>query len=92
MFLRIEGSDTHFDASSIVTFNPESALMALPLVVDEESILIIGLLVPSWLTGSLNSLDVTVTTGSEEAYESLNVEPMPFMLDKGREMLEGTTP
>ena len=92
MFLRIEGSDTHFDASSIVTFNPESALMALPLVVDEESILIIGLLMPSWLTGPLNSLDVTVNTGSEEAYESLNIEPLPFTLDDVREMLEGATP
>jgi len=92
MFMRIEGSDTHFDPSSTVTFNPESALMALPLVVDEESILIIGLLMPSWLTGPLNSLDVMVTTGTEEAYESLNIKPMPFIRDDGRELFEGATP
>jgi hypothetical protein len=92
MFMRIEGADTHFDASSTVTFNPENKLLALPLVVNEESILIIGLLMPSWLTGPINSMDVTVTTGSEEAYESLNINPLPFILDEGREMLEGATP
>jgi hypothetical protein len=92
MFMRIEGSDIHFDASSTVTFNPASALFSLPLVVDEESIFIIGLLMPSWLTGPLNSLDVMVTTGSEEVYESLNIELLSFILDEGREMLEGATP
>ena len=82
MFMRIDGSGTHFDVSSTVTFNPASALLTLPLVVDEESILIIGLLMPSWLTGPLNSLDVMVTTGAEEAYEVLNVELLPFILDE----------
>ena len=92
MFLRIEGSDTHFGASSTVTFNPSSTLMGLPLVMDEGTLMIIGLIMPSWLTGPLRSLDVTVTTGSEEVYESLNIEPMPFMFDEGREILEGSTP
>jgi hypothetical protein len=46
---------------------------------------------PSWLTGTLDSVDVTVTTGSEKTYESLNIEPMPFMLDERIEVLEGAT-
>jgi hypothetical protein len=83
VFLGIEGSDTHFDASSVVSFNPAGSLMVLPLVFSEENIFCIGLLMPQWLTGPLGgSVDVTVTTGSEEAFEALNIELLPFILDQ----------
>ena len=86
MFMRIEGSDTHFDASTSVTFNPTGAIFALPLVVSEETIFIVGLLMPQWLTGTLGgSVDVTVTTGAEEAYEALNIELLPFILEQEEE-------
>jgi len=88
MFMRIEGSDTHFDASSTVTFNPTGAIFALPLVVSEETIFIVGLLLPHWLAGPLGgSVDVTVTTGAEEAYEALNIELLPFILDEEKNLM-----
>jgi len=37
---------------------------------------------PQWFTGPINLIDVTVTTGSEEAYEALNIELLPFILDE----------
>ena len=86
VFISIEGSDTHFDVSSLVTFNPVSAIWALPhLVMDENNIFIIGLLMPSWLA-PVSSVDVTVTTGSEEVLENLNIELFPFLLDQGKDL------
>jgi hypothetical protein len=83
MFMRIEGSDTHFDASTTVTFNPAGAILALPLVADEENILTIGLLMPLWFS-PVKSIDVMVATGSEEAYGTLNIELLPFIFDEGK--------
>jgi hypothetical protein len=87
VLLRIEGSDTHFDASTVVSFNPAGSLMALPLVFNEENISCIGLLMPSWLTGQLGSVDVNVSTGSEEAFEALNIELLPFILDQEKDLI-----
>ena len=87
VFLRIEGSNTHFDSSSSVIFNPVSAIWTLPrLVVDEDNIFIIGLLMPSWLA-PVSSVDVTVTTGSEEVLVNLNIELFPFLLDQGKDLM-----
>ena len=85
VFLGIEGSETDFDTSTEVSFNPSGSLMALPLVFNEENISCIGLLMPLWLTGPLSSVDVNVSTGSEEAFGVLNIEPLPFILDQGKE-------
>lgn len=87
VFISIEGSDTHFDVSSSVTFNPVSAIWALPhLVVDENNIFIIGLLMPLWLA-PVSSVDVTVTTGSEEVLGNLNIELFPFLLDQEKDLM-----
>jgi len=82
MLLNIEGLDTHFDATSSITFNPTCAVWAFPLIVDEENIYMIGLLMPLWLTGPLDSVSVTVTTGQEEALETLNIELLSIILDQ----------
>ena len=87
VFISIEGSDTHFDVSSLVTFSPVSAIWALPhLVMDENNIFIIGFLMPSWLA-PVSSVDLTVTTGSEEVLENLNIELFPFLLDQGKDLM-----
>ncbi len=87
VFLSITGSNTHFDSSSSVTFNPVSAIWALPhLVVDEDTIFIIGLLMPSRLV-PVSSVDVTVTTGSEEVVKNLNIELFSSLLDQGKDLM-----
>jgi len=84
VFLRIEGSAIQFDSSSSVTFSPASSILALPpLVVDGENIFTIGLLMPLWLSGPLaGSIDVIVTTDSEEASKTIKVELLPLILDR----------
>jgi hypothetical protein len=82
MFLRIEGSDTSFDASTEVRFDPTGAIWAIPLVSNEETIFCIGLLMPRLMTGPLDSIDVTVATSAEEVFESLTIELLPFVLDE----------
>jgi len=80
LLLRIVGTETHFDSSSRVTFDPPGAVMALPKLGDDENILMIGLLMPAWLI-STQSIDVTVTTGTEVVSDELNLE-LPFMMNK----------
>ena len=83
LFLNIVGSNTKFDNSTKVTFNPGSAVASLPpLEVEEATISIIGLLMPLWATGHLGSIEVTVTLGSEELIEvsaTLDIELLPFI-------------
>ena len=87
VFLSITWSNTHFDSSSSVTFNPVSAIRALPrLVVDEDTIFIIGLLMPSSLA-PVSSVDVTVTTGSEALLKNLNVELFSSLVDQGEDLM-----
>ena len=46
------------------------------------------LLMPKWLTGPLGgSVDVTMTTGAEEAYEALNIELLPFILNEEKNLM-----
>jgi len=82
MFMSIGGSDTHFDASSLIAFQPGHALWALPNVVDGENIFILGLLMPLWLTGPLESVEVSVTTGLEGVSDAMKVELLPLLLEQ----------
>ena len=90
LLLRIVGANTHFDASSLVSFDPPGAVMALPILGDNEHLLMIGLLMPSWLM-PLQSIDVTVTTGTEVVSEELNLK-FPFIMEKQPENLIDSTP
>jgi len=85
MLVRIVGTKTHFDASSLVTFNPEGAVMGLSFLGDEEHLLLVGILMPAWLVG-VESIDVTVTTGEEEISETLTIEQFPFIPNGGKEI------
>jgi hypothetical protein len=82
MFLRIVGTNTHFDDSSEVTFDPPWTVMPFPPILgDEKHLFIIGLLMPSWLAPT-ESVNVTVSTprGEEILSEKLNLE-FPFSLE-----------
>ena len=83
MFLRIVGTNTHFDGSTVVTFDPPGTVMALPILGDEEHFFLIGLVMPSWLAPA-QSLNVTVNTpGTEKVSGILNLEFLPFMFKEG---------
>ena len=83
-FLRIEGSDSHFDRSDTeVTFSPVSAVIMLPLVMNETAINCVGILMPRWWA-PVDSIDVTVTTGAEEATETIEIKLLPFVLEQGK--------
>jgi sugar lactone lactonase YvrE len=81
MFLRIIGVNTHFDTSSRVTFNPPGAVLALPILGDSKHIFTIGFMMPGWFR-SVDSVNVTVTTGSEEVSGVLTIELLPFLLNE----------
>ncbi len=79
-YLRIEGSDSHFDRSvTEVTFTPERAAIMLPLVIDESTINCIGILMPRWWA-PVDALDITVTTGAEVATATMDIKLLPFLL------------
>jgi len=82
-FLTIKGKDgAYFDISSLIAFEPEGAVWAFPpLILDEEDMFIIVLLMPLWLSGELDSVDVTVTTDLQEVAGRFSVELLPFILD-----------
>jgi hypothetical protein len=81
LFLRIVGTETHFDSSSSeVSFDPKGAVMALPMLGDRKHIFMIGLLMPGWMSPA-ESIEVTVTTGAENVSDTLNLNSLPFMLD-----------
>jgi hypothetical protein len=83
--LRIEGTDTSFTSDdSLITFLPASAVMLLPpLVRDDDTILMFFYLMPRLLTGRLDSVEVTVTTGSEVVSDDLRILLLPFFLEEG---------
>jgi hypothetical protein len=86
-FLAIAGKDgAQFDCSSMLTYSPANSIWALPpIVLDNENIFVLGLLMPLWMTGPLDSVDVTVITDSQEASGSFSVELLPFILGDERE-------
>ena len=66
----------------MIAFQPGHAVWALPNVVDGENIFILGLLMPLWLTGPLESVEVSVTTGLEGVSDAMKVELLPLLLDQ----------
>jgi hypothetical protein len=92
LFLRIEGTDTHFNGSSTVTFDPPGAMMDLPPILgDDEHLLVIGIVMPSWLS-SVESLNVTVITpGAEAVSEELYLK-FPFMMGNAKDLPQGLFP
>jgi PKD repeat protein len=84
VFINIEGSETHFDESSEVTINPAKGLFAfLPKVRDAENISLFLWLMPRWMTGEMNTIEITITTGSEVVKKSCDVELLfPSMLEE----------
>jgi hypothetical protein len=91
LLLQIVGTETHFDGSSQVAFNPKNGVMAIPMLGDRRHIFMIGLLMPRWIS-SEQSIEVTVTTGSEMVAETLKLNSLPFMLDEQGEILKEVTP
>jgi hypothetical protein len=86
-FLRIEGSGSHFDRSvTKVTFTPDSAVIMLPLVINESTINCIGILMPRWWA-PVDSIDVTVTTGAEVATAAMGIKLLPFLLEQEKNPL-----
>ena len=76
MFLRIVGTNTHFDGSTEVIFDPPGTVMDFPPILgDEKHLFMIGLLMPSWLAPT-ESVNVTVSTPTEGEIisEKLNLE------------------
>ena len=66
LFLRIVGTNTNFDGSSEVTFEPSGTVMALPPILGgSNNLFIVGLVMPSWLA-TAESIEVTVSTGPEK--------------------------
>ena len=82
VFLRVQGTDTHFDAFTEVEFSPES-VRALSMVANQETLFCLGLLMPSWVTGPTgDSMTVTIKTGPEEVSDTVEMSLLPFMLKK----------
>jgi len=80
--LTVKGKDgAQFDFTSTIEYVPANAFLALPpLVLDADNIFVVGLLMPLWITDSLDSVTVTVMTGSQEAPGVFGVELLPFIL------------
>ena len=86
-FLKIEGSNSHFDRSvTEVRFSPDNAVIMLPWVIDETTINCFGLLMPRWWA-NVDAIEVTVTTGSEEATTTMEINLLPFLLEQKRNSL-----
>jgi hypothetical protein len=81
LFITIEGSGTHFNRSSSVTFIPSDLLAAIPLVKDKETIFLIGFVMPLIVTPYC-SVDITVTTDSEEVSAPFTLELFSFFLNE----------
>jgi hypothetical protein len=43
---------------------------------------------PQWLTGQIDSVEVTAITGSESASDELGIELLPFFLEEKQGELE----
>ncbi len=86
-FLRIEGSNSHFDKyDTEITFTPDSALIMLPLVIDEATINCSGILMPR-LWAPFDTIDVKVSTGEEEATATMEIQLLPFMPEREKNLL-----
>ena len=82
VFIRIEGENTHFNTSTTeVNFSPKGSILALPFLLSEEGIFLIGLMMPSWLA-PVESVEVMIKTGAEEVTQALTIEQLPFIFGK----------
>jgi hypothetical protein len=82
--MHIEGTNTHFDKSSSINFDPANAVFPLgKLVINNTNIYSLILVPPSWLTEAENgNITVTVTTGSEVVSNTFEIKMVPSRLDK----------
>jgi hypothetical protein len=82
--LRIEGTDTNFvRRQTTVTFQPDNALLKFPPVVfDSDTILMWVVIMPSLMTGEIDNVVVTATTGSESPSGNLEIQLLPFFLEE----------
>ena len=81
-FLTIRGTNTSFNASSKITFEPRTAVIKLmQRVVDEENIATFVLVMPSWFAfAEGQQIGLKVTTGPEEARSALDVKMLSTVL------------
>jgi len=83
LFMNIRGTNTHFSGASGIAFSPPSVITFPLVVINEQTLLCMGLLMPAWLTGPLSEeLEVKVTTGLENVTGSIELHIMPFMLEE----------
>ncbi len=88
VFMSIRGIHTHFNSASRVTFTPPS-VMALPMLINPETLLCFGLMLPAWVTGqAVESIVVSVTTGIENATGSVDIMLLPFLLGEEKQESE----
>jgi hypothetical protein len=67
-----------------VTINPANAVFKFPpVVLDTDSMLLWVIVMPQWLTERLDSVELTVTTGSQSASTDLGIDLLPFFLEEG---------
>ena len=86
--LKIEGTNSHFDRSvTEVRFSPDNAVIMVPRVIDETTIRCFGILMPRWWA-QVDTIDVTVTTGAEEATATMEIKLLWFLLDQEKNPLQ----
>jgi hypothetical protein len=73
----------------MVTFQPANAILKFPpFVLDSDTIVMWVIIMPQWLTGQIDSVEVTAITGSESASDELGIELLPFFLEQKQGELE----
>ena len=72
-----------------MAFQPANAVLKFPpVVLDSDTIVMWVIIVPRWLTGEIDSVEVTAITGSESAPGELGIELLPFFLEEKQGELE----
>ena len=72
-----------------VAFQPANAVLKFPpVVLDSDTIVMWVIIMPRWLTGEIDNVDVTAITGSESASGELGIELLPFFLEEKQGELE----
>jgi len=84
--IRIQGENTNFNIlQSRMSFSPSNAVVPTPrLVLGKKNILQLIFVNPPWLAARAEegTLEVTVTTGSEAVTDTVDIQMLPFGLDK----------
>ena len=72
-----------------MAFQPANAVLKFPpVVLDSDTIVMLVIIMPNWLTGEIDSVEVTAITGSESASDELGIELLPFFLEEKQGELE----